>query len=72
MKETDAVDWHTNFAATFDAGYKCKADFIERLEVWTGLIDRYSNADFQVLDIGCGSGVFSVLCGRKKCRRNRG
>lgn len=65
MKEEDVIDWHTNVAVAFDAGYKHKADFKERLQVWSTLIERYSNPAFHVLDIGCGSGIFSKFAADK-------
>jgi 2-polyprenyl-3-methyl-5-hydroxy-6-metoxy-1,4-benzoquinol methylase len=61
MKDGDPIRWHSTIAESFDAGYADKPDFRERLAVWTDLIARHSSPGHQVLDIGCGSGVFSMV-----------
>jgi SAM-dependent methyltransferase len=61
MNEPDAVEWHSRTARSFDAGYAAKGDFQERQRVLTELIRRYSRPAHSVLDIGCGSGVFSLV-----------
>ena len=57
--EVLAVAWHDGIADRFDAGYARSPAFIERYELWTGLIDAYVDPGSAVLDAGCGSGVFS-------------
>ena len=59
MIANNAVDWHTKMAADFDRKYTTDKAFRERYAVWTKTIDKYSNRDNRVLDIGCGSGVLS-------------
>jgi len=59
MTKRDAVDWHTENATYFDSNYVHDKAFIERYAVWTRLIDRYSDPNSHVLDIGCGSGILS-------------
>lgn len=57
----DAVEWHEQIAASFDAGYDRSPAFRERLAVWQQLIAKHVHSDDLVLDAGCGSGVFSLL-----------
>jgi 2-polyprenyl-3-methyl-5-hydroxy-6-metoxy-1,4-benzoquinol methylase len=63
MKVRNAIDWHSAIADDFDAKYALKPQFIERNKVWEELIKKYSNRENSVLDIGCGSGVFSFVAG---------
>lgn len=59
MIARNAIDWHTDIARNFDQKYTTSRNFRERYSIWTDIIDKYSNDKFLVLDIGCGSGVFS-------------
>jgi 2-polyprenyl-6-hydroxyphenyl methylase/3-demethylubiquinone-9 3-methyltransferase len=59
MAAKNAVDWHTEIASKFDKKYSTSDDFKERYMVWTAILDKYSDQDFNVFDIGCGSGIFS-------------
>ena len=65
MKTENAVEWHSQNAASFDNKYSHSRDFIERFEVWTQVIDRYSDPQYRVLDVGCGSGVFSFYAAER-------
>lgn len=65
MKTENAVEWHSQNAAGFDNKYNHSRDFIERFETWTRVIDRYSDPQFRVLDVGCGSGVFSFYAAER-------
>jgi len=56
---TDAVGWHSQIAQAFDAKYTSSPAFIERFSVWIKLIDGHVSPDSDVLDAGCGSGIFS-------------
>jgi ubiquinone/menaquinone biosynthesis C-methylase UbiE len=55
-----AVDFFSQIAVEFDAKYKYHANFKERYDVWTKAIAIYSNSNYRALDIGCGTGIFTV------------
>jgi len=59
MERKNVVDWHSSIAYDFDKKYVHNKAFIERFAVWTKIIDKYSNSQNHVLDIGCGSGILS-------------
>ena len=61
---TDAVDWHSRIATDFDAKYSHSPSFQERFQRWSELLLLYVNAESDVLDAGCGSGVFSEIAAR--------
>ena len=65
MIARNAIDWHTGIARNFDQKYTTSKNFRERYSIWTDIIDKYSNDKFLVLDIGCGSGVFSFYSAEK-------
>ena len=48
--------------------YAADPNFRERLEVWTGCIDRYGRPGGTVLDVGCGPGVFSLYAAARGMR----
>lgn len=60
----DAVTWHSEIAARFDARYSLSPAFRERLAVWSSLIARYGGPSMHVLDAGCGSGVLTFVAAR--------
>jgi 2-polyprenyl-3-methyl-5-hydroxy-6-metoxy-1,4-benzoquinol methylase len=60
MIAKNAVDWHTQIATEFDKKYVNSRNFKERYAIWAKFIDKYSNHDFRVLDLGCGSGIFTI------------
>lgn len=61
----DAIGYYSQIARDFDAKYASSPAFRERLELWNSLIAHYSHPEGDVLDAGCGSGVFSVLAARR-------
>lgn len=65
MIARNAIDWHTDIDRNFDQKYTTSKNFRERYFIWTDIIDKYSNDKFLVLDIGCGSGVFSFYSAEK-------
>ena len=65
MKVKNAVTWHSSIATEFDKKYEDKPNFIERYTVWKYYIDKYSDSGNCVLDVGCGSGVFSFYLAKK-------
>lgn len=65
---SDAVAWHSQIAARFDARYASSAAFRERLAVWSELIPRYCAPASAALDAGCGSGVLTMVAARTGAR----
>lgn len=65
MIARNAIEWHTQIARNFDQKYNASKNFKERFAIWSKIIDKYSNDNFLVLDIGCGSGVFTFYSADK-------
>ena len=63
----NAIDFHNAIATRFDRKYESSVAFGERFRVWTALFGRYVNATDRVMDLGCGSGVFSQYLADKGC-----
>lgn len=61
----NAVEWHSKIARSFDELYVVNKNFTQRFSIWTRLIDKYSNAAFHTLDVGCGTGIFSFYLARR-------
>lgn len=68
MSSNQAVDFHDNIAAEFDQKYESSAAFRERFNVWTNLFRRYIVQTDTVIDLGCGSGIFSNYLAAKGCQ----
>jgi 2-polyprenyl-6-hydroxyphenyl methylase/3-demethylubiquinone-9 3-methyltransferase len=62
---SDPVAWHSQIAPDFDANYDQSSAFKERLTVWSQLIEKFVHPCADVLDAGCGSGVFSLLAAQR-------
>jgi 2-polyprenyl-6-hydroxyphenyl methylase/3-demethylubiquinone-9 3-methyltransferase len=60
MTAKSAIEWHTAIAVDFNANYHRRANFQERLAVFSELIRTYSSSRKRVIDLGCGGGVFSL------------
>ena len=67
MTDTSAIDFHEAIALEFDSRYESSTAFRERFAVWTTLFRQYIPASSCVLDLGCGSGVFSNYLADKGC-----
>ncbi|UFH55367.1 bifunctional 2-polyprenyl-6-hydroxyphenol methylase/3-demethylubiquinol 3-O-methyltransferase UbiG [Spirosoma sp. KNUC1025] len=68
MSSRNAIDFHNDIAARFDQKYESSPAFRDRFQVWTTLFDRYIRQTDQVMDMGCGSGIFSNYLAEKGCR----
>jgi len=64
-QQPDAVGYHTDIAREFDAKYQTRPAFKERFEVWTKLLSRHIAPGANVMDVGCGTGVFSHYLGER-------
>ena len=62
-----AVDFHDAIAPQFARRYESSSAFRERFYIWTRLLDRYITPNSRVLDLGCGSGIFSHYVAKKGC-----
>jgi ubiquinone/menaquinone biosynthesis C-methylase UbiE len=56
----DAINHFSGRVKEFDAYYQNRDEFIERHRLWTGLLDKYATPGGLALDMGCGTGVFSL------------
>lgn len=62
-----ATTFHHHIAANFADKYRTHPAFRERYAVWTALLNEYILPGQRVLDMGCGSGVFSFFLAEKGC-----
>lgn len=60
-------EFHSQIATDFDDLYQKSPDFIQRYEVWTQLLTTHIPEGARVLDLGCGSGVFSFFLAARGC-----
>jgi 2-polyprenyl-3-methyl-5-hydroxy-6-metoxy-1,4-benzoquinol methylase len=59
------TDFYSETSSQFNHKYQTSATFIERFEVWTDLFKKYIKPSENVLDLGCGSGIFSQYLSQK-------
>jgi SAM-dependent methyltransferase len=55
----EAVNHFSSTVRQFDAYYRDRPDFEERLPVWHRLLDKYARPGGTAIDMGCGTGIFS-------------
>lgn len=67
MSVNAAIDFHDQIAGKFDQKYAISTAFLERVHIWTTLLDRYVPSSASVIDFGCGSGIFSHYLAEKGC-----
>lgn len=67
MSTNRAIDFHNDIATQFDQRYDLSVSFQERFKVWTDLFSRYINPTDRVIDLGCGSGIFSNYLAGQGC-----
>jgi len=63
--DDDAVSHFSGYAEHFHGHYQDRAEFRERLEIWHELLDRYAVPDGRSVDLGCGTGVFTLYLAAK-------
>jgi SAM-dependent methyltransferase len=64
----DAVSHFSSYVKQFHAYYADRPEFQERLEIWRGLLDKYSVPGGLSVDMGCGTGIFSFYLAHKEGR----
>lgn len=68
MNSQSAIEFHNQIAAQFAQKYTSSTAFSERFRVWTDLFGQYIKPTDRVLDLGCGSGIFSHYLAQKGCQ----
>ncbi len=61
----DAIKHFSGRVKEFDAYYEERDEFLERHRLWTALLDKYATPGGLALDMGCGTGVFTLHLGEK-------
>lgn len=56
-----AINFHSHLAEQFPVKYRDNKDFIQRYNIWIRIIKEISQSHFQVLDLGCGSGILTTF-----------
>jgi 2-polyprenyl-6-hydroxyphenyl methylase/3-demethylubiquinone-9 3-methyltransferase len=64
-QHSDAVAHFSSYVTQFDAYYHQRPEFEERLALWRGLLDKYATPGGLSVDMGCGTGVFSLYLASK-------
>jgi len=64
----DAVALFSSYVEEFDGYYQNRLEFEERFQLWSGLLDKYHVPGGLSLDMGCGTGVFSLYLASKNGR----
>lgn len=61
----DAISWHSVVSQVFNDNYSNgNKAFLERKTIWSRLIKRYVDEQTDLLDVGCGTGYFSMIAAR--------
>jgi 2-polyprenyl-6-hydroxyphenyl methylase/3-demethylubiquinone-9 3-methyltransferase len=61
----DPVNFFAKNAEEFHGMYRTAPEFLERLDVWHDLLDRFGKRGGLSLDMGCGPGVFTFYLAEK-------
>lgn len=65
QQDNGAVLWHDEIAQRFDRAYTRSRGFAERERIWRRLIADHMPDRADVLDAGCGSGIFSLIAAER-------
>jgi SAM-dependent methyltransferase len=55
----DPVAFHSEIASDFHASYRNNPNRLERVRIWSELLDRYAKDAKFAYDVGCGTGVLA-------------
>jgi len=61
MQKSGAINFHSEISSTFDEKYTKSPQFLERKQLWERFLGNYCRSTDRALDLGCGSGVFTIL-----------
>jgi 2-polyprenyl-3-methyl-5-hydroxy-6-metoxy-1,4-benzoquinol methylase len=61
----EAIKHFSDRVKEFDAYYEERDEFVERHRLWTTLLDKYATPGGLALDMGCGTGVFTLHLAEK-------
>ncbi len=64
----DAVSHFSGYVEQFEALYRERPDFDERLTIWHELLDAHAASGSVAIDMGCGTGVFSFYLATRGVR----
>jgi 2-polyprenyl-3-methyl-5-hydroxy-6-metoxy-1,4-benzoquinol methylase len=63
--ESSVIENLSENAGAFAEKYSYDQNFIQRFNVWTNVVDRYSQHVTTAYDMGCGTGIFSFFLASK-------
>jgi 2-polyprenyl-6-hydroxyphenyl methylase/3-demethylubiquinone-9 3-methyltransferase len=61
----DAIVFHSKIAPDFHASYRNDPNRLERVRIWSELLDRYAKDAKFAYDIGCGTGILACEIARR-------
>lgn len=67
-EKRSAIEFYNEIAKRFDSNYKSSSSFMERFHVWVKLFSLFLKPDDKVMDLGCGSGIFSMYLAKTGCQ----
>jgi SAM-dependent methyltransferase len=65
-RSDDAIGFFSKNAELFHGLYRAsQPEFLERVQIWGALLDRYATPGGSALDMGCGPGVFTFYLSQR-------